>query len=113
MRWIEKFLFAGVLLIGALLLAGCQPSSPDAGDDSVTSAGDSSDTGPSSDEQDVLALVRQIGVPVVRYPGGNFVSGFQWEDSIGPKERRPRRLDLAWSTTESNEFGLHEFIDWC
>ena len=63
--------------------------------------------------QDVLALVRQIGVPVVRYPGGNFVSGFQWEDSIGPKERRPRRLDLAWSTTESNEFGLHEFIDWC
>ena len=63
--------------------------------------------------QDVLALVRQIGVPVVRYPGGNFVSGFRWEDSIGPKERRPRRLDLAWSTTESNEFGLHEFIDWC
>lgn len=62
MRWIEKFLFAGVLLIGALLLAGCQPSSPDAGDDSVTSAGDSSDTGPSSDEQDVLALVED-GVP--------------------------------------------------
>ena len=56
---------------------------------------------PQADEQgfrrDVLALVRQIGVPVVRYPGGNFVSGFRWEDSIGPKERRPRRLDLAWN----------------
>ena len=62
--------------------------------------------------RDVLDLVRKLNVPVVRYPGGNFVSGFRWEDSIGPKEQRPRRLDLAWKTTEPNTFGLHEFVDW-
>lgn len=71
---------------------------------------------PEADEQglrrDVLALVRKLNVPVVRYPGGNFVSGFRWEDSIGPKDKRPRRLDLAWKTTEPNTFGLHEFVDW-
>ena len=71
---------------------------------------------PLADEQgfrrDVLDLVRKLNVPVVRYPGGNFVSGFRWEDSIGPKELRPRRLDLAWKTTEPNTFGLHEFVDW-
>lgn len=60
---------------------------------------------------DVLELVKKMGVSVVRYPGGNFVSGFNWEDSIGPD--RPKRLDLAWFTTETNEFGLHEFCDWC
>ena len=62
---------------------------------------------------DVAALVRRLGVPVVRYPGGNFVSGFNWQDSVGPREQRPRRLDLAWYTTETNEFGLHEFMKWC
>ena len=71
---------------------------------------------PLADEQgfrrDVLEKVRQIGVPVVRYPGGNFVSGFNWEDSVGPAEKRPKRLELAWSTTESNQVGLHEFADW-
>lgn len=71
---------------------------------------------PEADEQglrrDVLELVRKLNVPVVRYPGGNFVSGFRWEDSIGPKDKRPRRLDLAWKTTEPNTFGLHEFVDW-
>ena len=61
---------------------------------------------------DVLSLVRALRVPVVRYPGGNFVSGFNWEDSIGPKSERPRRLDLAWKTTETNEVGLHEFAEW-
>lgn len=61
---------------------------------------------------DVLELVRRLRVPVVRYPGGNFVSGFTWEDSIGPKDQRPHRLDLAWFTTETNEVGLHEFCDW-
>lgn len=61
---------------------------------------------------DVIDLVKKLNVPVIRYPGGNFVSGFNWEDSIGPKELRPRRLDLAWSTTENNEFGLHEFCQW-
>ena len=52
--------------------------------------------------QDVIDMVRKLGVPVVRYPGGNFVSGFNWEDSVGPVEKRPKRLDLAWFTTESN-----------
>ncbi len=71
---------------------------------------------PTADEngfrRDVIDMVRRLGVPLVRYPGGNFVSGFNWEDSIGPKEKRPRRLDLAWFTTETNEVGLHEFADW-
>jgi alpha-N-arabinofuranosidase len=49
----------------------------------------------------------------MRYPGGNFVSGYNWEDGVGPVERRPRRLDLAWMSTEPNSFGTNEFIDWC
>jgi alpha-N-arabinofuranosidase len=71
---------------------------------------------PKSDQngfrRDVIEIIKKLNVSVVRYPGGNFVSGFNWEDSIGPREQRPKRLDLAWSTTESNEFGLHEFHDW-
>ena len=62
--------------------------------------------------QDVVNLVRQLNVPITRYPGGNFVSGFHWEDSVGPVAQRPHRLDLAWKTTETNEVGLHEFCDW-
>jgi alpha-N-arabinofuranosidase len=62
--------------------------------------------------RDVLELIRALDVPVVRYPGGNFVSSFRWEDSIGPVERRPRRLDLAWKSIEPNEFGLGEFVEW-
>ena len=62
--------------------------------------------------RDVIDMVRKLGVPVVRYPGGNFVSGFNWEDSIGPRDRRPARLDLAWFTAETNEVGLHEFAHW-
>jgi alpha-N-arabinofuranosidase len=61
---------------------------------------------------DVIELVKELGVSTVRYPGGNFVSGFRWEDSVGPKDRRPRRLDLAWHSTETNEVGLHEFSSW-
>jgi len=61
---------------------------------------------------DVKALVRELGVPIVRYPGGNFLSGYNWEDGIGPVEERPARLDLAWRTVETNEVGLHEFIGW-
>ena len=63
--------------------------------------------------QDVLDLVRQLQVPIVRYPGGNFVSGYQWEDGIGPRDQRPARLELAWRTLETNQFGLNEFADWC
>ncbi|MGW4907262.1 arabinosylfuranosidase ArfA [Streptomyces sp. NPDC004270] len=59
---------------------------------------------------DVLDLVRELGVTTLRYPGGNFVSGYKWEDSVGPVEDRPRRLDLAWRSTETNRFGLSEYI---
>ena len=62
--------------------------------------------------RDVVELVRGLGVSTVRYPGGNFVSGFRWEDSVGPRDSRPRRLDLAWHSMERNEVGLHEFSDW-
>jgi alpha-N-arabinofuranosidase len=62
---------------------------------------------------DVIALVRELDVPIVRYPGGNFVSAFNWEDGVGPRAQRPARLDLAWHTTETNEVGVHEFADWC
>ncbi|MCT2593201.1 alpha-N-arabinofuranosidase [Streptomyces sp. N2-109] len=69
---------------------------------------------PAADESglrtDVLALIRELGVTAIRYPGGNFVSGYKWEDSVGPAEERPRRLDLAWSSTETNRFGLSEYI---
>jgi alpha-N-arabinofuranosidase len=61
---------------------------------------------------DVIELVRELGVSTIRYPGGNFVSGFRWEDSVGPRKQRPRRLDLAWHSTETNEVGLHEFDSW-
>ena len=62
--------------------------------------------------QDVIDLVKELGVTTIRYPGGNFVSGFRWEDSVGPQAQRPRRLDLAWHSTETNEVGLHEFSSW-
>jgi len=62
--------------------------------------------------QDVVELVKELGVTTIRYPGGNFVSGSRWEDSVGPRESRPRRLDLAWHSTETNEVGLHEFATW-
>jgi alpha-N-arabinofuranosidase len=62
--------------------------------------------------RDVLDLVRELGVPIVRYPGGNFVSGYNWEDGVGPRPDRPKRLDLAWRTLETNEFGTNEFCAW-
>ncbi|MGW2558547.1 arabinosylfuranosidase ArfA [Streptomyces sp. NPDC001514] len=69
---------------------------------------------PAADESglrtDVLELIRELGVTAVRYPGGNFVSGYKWEDGVGPAEQRPRRLDLAWRSTETNRFGLSEYI---
>ena len=61
---------------------------------------------------DVLSLVKDLHVPIIRYPGGNFVSNFFWEDSVGPKNKRKKRLDLAWRTLETNEFGLEEFSQW-
>ena len=59
--------------------------------------------------KDVMELVKELNVPIVRYPGGNFVSGYNWEDGIGPKEERPRRLELAWRTIETNQVGTDEF----
>lgn len=71
---------------------------------------------PTADEdgfrQDVIDLVKELGATAIRYPGGNFVSGYRWEDGVGPKESRPRCLDLAWHSTETNEFGLHEMAKW-
>jgi alpha-N-arabinofuranosidase len=71
---------------------------------------------PTADEmgmrRDVIDLVRELDTPICRYPGGNFVSAYNWEDGIGPKDQRPKRLDLAWRTTESNQVGIHEFADW-
>ena len=63
--------------------------------------------------RDVIELVRGLGMTVMRYPGGNFVSGYNWEDGVGPRSERPRRLELAWRATEPNEFGANEFIQWC
>src|SRR5579871_5032768 len=75
------------------------PGSPHAGADGL--------------RKDVIEEIRTIGVPIVRYPGGNFVSGYHWRDGVGPKEKRPRVLDRAWNTLEPNQFGTNEFIGWC
>ena len=72
---------------------------------------------PSADEdgfrRDVLELVRELDMPLTRYPGGNFVSSYRWEDGIGPAEKRPARPDFAWKALEPNTFGLDEFMKWC
>src|SRR5262245_34658988 len=62
--------------------------------------------------EDVLELVRELGVTIVRYPGGNFVSGYDWEDGIGPRSERPRRRELAWRSIETNQVGTDEFLTW-
>jgi alpha-N-arabinofuranosidase len=62
---------------------------------------------------DVLQEIRKIKVPMVRYPGGNFVSGYHWLDGVGPKSERPTVLDKAWNTTDTNQFGTNEFLTWC
>jgi alpha-N-arabinofuranosidase len=63
--------------------------------------------------KDVLAEVKDLGVPIMRYPGGNFVSGYNWLDGVGPKAKRPTVLEKAWNSIETNQFGTNEFIDWC
>jgi alpha-N-arabinofuranosidase len=72
---------------------------------------------PLSDERgfrlDVLEAARRLRPPILRWPGGNFVSGYHWEDGIGPKERRPARMELAWGGVESNRFGTDEFLAYC
>ena len=72
---------------------------------------------PTADEhgfrKDVIDLVKELGATTIRYPGGNFVSGYRWEDGIGPQAGRPTRIDLAWGFRESNAFGTDEFVEWC
>ena len=63
--------------------------------------------------KDVIAEIRELGVPIVRYPGGNFVSGYNWLDGVGPKQDRPHVLDRAWNSLNSNQFGTDEFMAWC
>lgn len=73
-------------------------------------------THPQADEngfrKDVLEIVRELNIPIVRYPGGNYVSTYNWKDGIGSKQDRPVRLDLAWKSIEPNSFGLNEFVQW-
>jgi alpha-L-arabinofuranosidase len=72
---------------------------------------------PLSDERgyrrDVLEAAKNLRIPILRWPGGNFVSGYHWTGGIGPREERRRKMDLAWSTEESNRFGTDEFIEYC
>lgn len=62
---------------------------------------------------DVQELIHELRVPLIRYPGGNFVSGYLWEDGIGPREQRPHRADFAWRAIEPNEVGTDEFLQYC
>ncbi|HXP41927.1 MAG TPA: hypothetical protein VN833_16845, partial [Candidatus Acidoferrales bacterium] len=62
--------------------------------------------------KDVMEEVRNLGVPIIRYPGGNFVSGYDWLNGVGPKKERPRMLDKAWNTVDTNQFGTNEFMAW-
>jgi alpha-N-arabinofuranosidase len=63
--------------------------------------------------RDVLEEIRRLGVPIIRYPGGNFVSAYNWLEGVGPRQSRPRVLDKTWDTLESNQFGTNEFLAWC
>jgi alpha-N-arabinofuranosidase len=62
---------------------------------------------------DVLSEIKGMGVPLMRYPGGNFVSGYNWLDGVGPKKDRPTVLERAWNSLETNQFGTNEFAEWC
>ncbi len=72
---------------------------------------------PHADERglrtDVLAALRELNFRMIRYPGGNFLSGYRWLDGVGPRDQRPRRRELAWQSIETNQFGTNEFIDFC
>jgi len=63
--------------------------------------------------KDVIAEVKGMGVPIMRYPGGNFVSGYNWLDGVGPRDQRPTVLERAWNSLETNQFGTNDFMDWC
>ena len=63
--------------------------------------------------KDVMQEIRTMGVPIIRYPGGNFVSGYNWLDGVGPKQDRPKVLDKAWDSMNTNQFGTNEYMTWC
>ena len=63
--------------------------------------------------QDVMELIRPLNLSCIRYPGGNFLSGYNWQDGIGPKKQRPVRPELAWFALEPNQVGTDEFLQWC
>jgi alpha-N-arabinofuranosidase len=63
--------------------------------------------------KDMLDEIKHLGVPIIRYPGGNFVSGYNWLDGVGPRKDRPRKLEKAWNSIETNQFGTNEFMAWC
>jgi alpha-L-arabinofuranosidase len=63
--------------------------------------------------KDVMKEIHDMGVPMVRYPGGNFVSGYNWLDGVGPRANRPRVFEKAWRSIETNQFGTNEFMSWC
>ncbi|WP_427982484.1 alpha-N-arabinofuranosidase [Agarivorans sp.] len=71
---------------------------------------------PTADEngfrRDVIQLVKELNVPMVRLPGGNFIATYVWEDGVGPRENRPRKPDLAWKCIETNQVGTNEYMDW-
>jgi alpha-N-arabinofuranosidase len=72
---------------------------------------------PHADERgfrkDVLEALKRLQMPLIRYPGGNFVSGYRWRDGVGPREERPSRIDMAWNDLDSNHFGTNEFVEFC
>jgi alpha-L-arabinofuranosidase len=72
---------------------------------------------PQADERgfrrDVQAALREMRLSILRYPGGNMLSGYEWRDGVGPKDQRPRRREMAWQSIETNQFGTNEFIDYC
>ncbi len=98
---IDRRIFGGfVEHIGRCVYNGLyEPTHPDADADGV--------------RNDVAELVRALDMPVTRYPGGNFVSGYDWKDGIGPREQRPARAEYAWEALETNEIGVDEFMKWC
>jgi alpha-N-arabinofuranosidase len=97
---VERRLFGSfVEHMGRCVYTGVfEPGHPEADDDGL--------------RRDVIELAREMGVTAVRYPGGNFVSNYEWEDGVGPASERPTRLDLAWRQIETNAFGLGEFMTW-
>ncbi len=62
---------------------------------------------------DVVGEMQELRCPIMRYPGGNFVSGYDWLHGVGPKKDRPTVLERAWNSIETNQFGTNEFVDWC